>query len=93
MTYRGYTIEADYFGYKYFKTSDGIDCSYENEGWKSNVKNTETITSAQLEIDEIIAEEDDELVWRILGFVTPAPECGKCKMLGRLAPCDEHFIQ
>ena len=69
--YRGFTIEPDYFGYKYYNTSYGVDCSYENDGWKSNVQHTETITSAQLEIDDILMQEEADLNWNaaISGFL------------------------
>lgn len=61
MEYRGYTIEPDFVGYKFWKTSQGIDCEWTGDSWKSNVHHASSIESAKDEIDDIIYETETTL--------------------------------
>lgn len=54
MEYRGYTIEPDYVGYCFW-TGD-VDCEYDGERWKSNVRGAGSIREAKQLIDDIYFE-------------------------------------
>lgn len=56
IEYKGYSIEPDYVGYKFWKTSEGIDCSNDGDGWKSNVSHSKSVEDAKADIDDLIYE-------------------------------------
>lgn len=60
MTYRGYTIEESEHLYKpcfdFYPTAEGIDCDFDGERYRSNVKSADTLEEAKSEIDEILGE-------------------------------------
>ncbi len=59
MQYRGYTIEKAYHGYDFYKTSQGVDCEWTGDSWKSNVSWANSIDDAKQEIDDIIYETEE----------------------------------
>lgn len=58
--YKGYTIEKAYYGYDFYKTEEGVDCDYDGDSWRTNVKNASSLENAKAEIDDIIYEEEEE---------------------------------
>lgn len=56
LTYKGFTIEQCYWGFKYYDSEYGPDVSFTNGRWTSNVQHAETIEEAEWNIDVIIED-------------------------------------